>query len=55
MRRTIHTFFLLAALPAVALAHDGHGAAAMHWHATDTWGLLVTGALAALAVWAGRR
>ena len=37
-------------------AHPGHGAAApWHWHASDTFGLLVVGALAALALWFSRR
>ncbi len=37
-------------LPAsVAWAHDGHGMAASHWHATDVWGFLGLGALALLA------
>jgi hypothetical protein len=40
-------------LPALALAHPGHGLAApSHWHASDTFGLLVVIALTALA-WAG--
>ncbi len=45
----------LATLPALALAHDGHGAEGVHWHATDTWGFVVTAALAAAAVWFSRR
>jgi hypothetical protein len=27
----------------------------VHWHATDTFGLLLVGALAALAIWFGGR
>jgi hypothetical protein len=42
----------LAALP--VLAHDGHGLAGSHWHATDTLGLLLVGGLAALALWLSR-
>lgn len=45
----------LAALPVVSLAHDGHGATAMHWHATDTWGFIVTIALVGAALWFSRR
>ena len=45
---------LLAALALPAQAHDGHGLAGAHWHATDVWGLLVVGALAALAIWFSR-
>jgi hypothetical protein len=35
-------------------AHEGHGLAGSHWHATDTFGLLLVGALAALALWLSR-
>ncbi len=41
--------------PASAMAHDGHGMAAAHWHATDSWGLLVFGGMLALAFWLGGR
>jgi len=44
---------LLAAAPAVA--HDGHGLAGAHWHASDTFGLLLVGALAVAAWWLSRR
>ena len=37
-----------------ALAHEGHGMAATHWHATDTWGFVVVGALTVLAIWLSR-
>ncbi|AEG94396.1 hypothetical protein [Ramlibacter tataouinensis] len=37
-----------------AFAHEGHGLAGDHWHATDSFGLLLVGALAALAVWLSR-
>jgi hypothetical protein len=38
-----------------ALAHGGHGAHGdIHWHATDTFGLVLVAALAALALWLGR-
>jgi len=43
-------------LPAsVAWAHDGHGMATSHWHATDVWGFLGLGALALLAFLFGRK
>ena len=46
----------LAALPISSWAHDGHGAAAgVHWHATDTWGFVVTVALVGAAFWFSRR
>ena len=34
-----------------ALAHDGHGLAGSHWHATDSWGLLCVAALIVVAAW----
>ena len=37
-----------------ALAHGGHGLEAPHWHATDTFGLLLVAGLAALAIWLSR-
>ncbi len=37
-----------------ALAHDSHGMAPLHWHASDTWGFGVVAALAAAAVWLSR-
>ena len=38
-----------------AFAHDGHGLAGMHWHATDTLGFVVVAGLAAAAVWFSRK
>ena len=45
----------LAALPLCSLAHDGHGMTGAHWHATDLWGFVALAAVAAAALWAGRR
>lgn len=47
---------LLAAVPALLLpgltaAHDGHGLAGAHWHATDTLGLLASAAAVAVGLW----
>ena len=44
---------LLAALFAVSpvWAHEGHGLAGAHWHATDTLGLLLVGGVATLLIW----
>lgn len=54
MQRLAAALATLAAVPAIA--HDGHGAATqMHWHATDTFGLLVVGLLAGVALWLGRK
>ena len=38
-----------------AFAHDGHGLAGTHWHATDVWGFGVVGGLAAAAIWLSRK
>jgi hypothetical protein len=46
---------LALALAAAQLhAHDGHGLAGGHWHATDA-SLWIALALAALALWWGRK
>lgn len=47
---------LLAAAPLIAAtslaaAHDGHGMDLSHWHATDAWGFVLLGAIAALYFW----
>jgi type IV secretory pathway TrbF-like protein len=57
MKHTLHTLVATALLAAsAAQAHQGHGqAAASHWHATDTLGLLLVAVLAAGALWLGRR
>ena len=44
----------LAAWANIAAAHEGHGLAGTHWHATDTWGLLAVAGLATLALWLSR-
>jgi hypothetical protein len=55
------TMLLAALLPALlaapAVAHEGHGLpGASHWHATDTFGLLLVAALAVAAVaWSRRK
>ena len=45
----------LAALPLVVLAHDGHGLSGPHWHASDLWGLVALGVVAAAALWWRRK
>jgi len=42
-------------LPLLAMAHEGHGAQGVHWHATDTWGFVALAVVAAAALWFGRR
>ena len=48
---------VLVSLAAGAVhAHPGHGIAQQaHWHASDAWGFVVVGALAALAIWLSGR
>ena len=38
-----------------AFAHDGHGLAGIHWHATDTWGFVAVTAMIAVAIWLSRK
>ena len=44
----------LSALSGVAFAHGGHGLSGTHWHATDTFGLVLVAGLAAIAIWLSR-
>jgi len=44
-------FFLVLVASAPALAHDGHGLAGSHWHATDTWGFVALAVGLAAAIW----
>ena len=46
------TLLALAASPAIALAHDGHGMPGpAHWHATDVLGFVATLAAVGVAMW----
>ena len=45
----------MAIVPALALAHEGHGMGAHHWHATDVLGFVALGAVVAVALWLARR
>jgi len=39
-------------MAASAHAHEGHGMpGSSHWHASDIWGFVIVGALAAAAFW----
>jgi hypothetical protein len=49
--RTLCTALSSALISSAALAHEGHGAAGTHWHATDLWGFVVFGALAVMVIW----
>jgi hypothetical protein len=44
---------ILGAAP--AFAHEGHGLAGVHWHATDTWGFVAVAAMVAVAIWLSRK
>ena len=39
----------------LALAHEGHGLGAVHWHATDTLGFVALAAIVGAAIWLARR
>jgi hypothetical protein len=39
---------------ATSMAHEVHGLAGSHWHATDTAGFAVVALLAAIAIWLSR-
>ncbi|HEY0858753.1 MAG TPA: hypothetical protein VGE16_16940 [Albitalea sp.] len=41
----------LALAPWWAAAHEGHGLASAHWHATDVWGFVALAAVAGAALW----
>ena len=49
--KALHTAALLAAAGNFAVAHDGHGAAGAHWHASDAWGFVALAVAAALYIW----
>ncbi len=42
-------------LPALALAHEGHGLGGTHWHASDVLGFVVGAAVAGLILWQLRK
>ena len=49
------TGLAMALAAPLALAHEGHGQALPHWHATDAMGFVVLAAVVAAALWASRR
>jgi hypothetical protein len=55
MKRLHLAALATTALPLLAQAHDGHGLAGSHWHATDALGLGVALIAAIAAVWLGRQ
>jgi len=52
---TLIAAYLMSTGASTAFAHDGHGLAGSHWHATDVWGFVVVGGLAAAAIWVSRK
>ena len=36
-------------------AHEGHGLAGMHWHASDAWGFVSLATMIAVAIWLSRK
>jgi hypothetical protein len=52
---TLIAVYLISTRAGTAFAHDGHGLAGSHWHATDVWGFVVVGGLATLAIWVSRK
>ena len=51
--KNLNALKIIAVSPGVychsaVFAHDGHGLSGAHWHATDTWGLVL---MVAVAVW----
>jgi hypothetical protein len=47
--------YAISTWASTAFAHDGHGLVGTHWHATDVWGFVVVGGLAAAAIWLSRK
>jgi hypothetical protein len=46
---------LFAGLAPLALAHEGHGLGANHWHAADAVGFVLLATVIAAALWFSRR
>ena len=56
MKKTALTLALaIGHLGHTAMAHDGHGLAGTHWHATDALGFAVSAALVAMAFYFGKK
>jgi len=49
------TGIAMALATPLALAHEGHGQALPHWHATDALGFVALAVVIAAALWASRR
>lgn len=55
MQKKLSAIALMTLLPTLAAAHEGHGMEGAHWHATDVWGFVVAGLVAAALFWYIRR
>jgi hypothetical protein len=53
--RALGTLIGAALMNSAAFAHEGHGLAGSHWHATDSWGVIALALIVAAALWAARR
>jgi hypothetical protein len=52
-RSLLSPVVLCVSLP--ALAHDGHGLGAAHWHASDAFGFVAFAVAVGVAVWISRK
>jgi hypothetical protein len=50
MKSALMTLSLFAT-PWLAAAHEGHGVAGAHGHATDVWGFVALAVVAGAAIW----
>jgi len=49
------TALTMAVLPALTLAHEGHGKLGAHWHDTDVWSYGIVAGVVALCLWIASR
>lgn len=56
-KMTTHIIAACASLTGTTavFAHEGHGLAGTHWHATDVLGFVAVSAMIAVAVWLSRK
>ena len=52
---TLIAAYVMSTRANIAFAHEGHGLAGTHWHATDVWGFVVVAGLAVAAIWVSRK
>ena len=51
MRKLFASFISSPLLTGAALAHEGHGLAGTHWHATDVLGFVALAGVVAMVIW----